>query len=221
MKQYLLAFSLTIIFFSCKKDNEETPVKTSTIDPLSSIVNMPDAIHETSSGSAGKYQVGIRFLTYKKGTIKRLGLRSPSAGTYRLQLYTFVTTDSTSIVYPMIVAPQRLGYVDVTIDAAAATNGSVVWGNISSVNVEPWTNDGVGKVRMYGICFNDLDNNQFQHRFPTGASMPIWYGGYVLSLQRYTFCSSDDMNAPAWQSHGGGFSNLVFGDIRMEFEYQR
>mgnify|MGYP001449983819 CR=1 FL=1 len=212
----LFAFALV----SCKKDKEAvTPVKNTEIiiNPMKELASGSGFSVSNSDGAEGQYQVGIRFLAYKEGSIKRLGLRSPSAGTYRVQLYTFVANDSISLNYPFFSGPERLGYADITIDAAAAASGTTVWAQISSVQIKPWNTDGAGKVRHYGVCFNDLDKTQYQYAFPANTTMPLGFGNGALKIFRYTFTKTNDINEPAWQSTGGGYGNLIYSDVQFEF----
>lgn len=212
MKKAILFLCLASAIVSCKKDKPEN--QTITINPMKEIAAMNP--NTTSDGSSGKYQVGVRFLTRKEGTISKLGLRSPSAGTYRLQLYTFVATDSTFLNYPLVSAAQRLAYADVTIDAAAAANGTVVWTNIATTKVMTWDSDGAGKVRMYGVCYNDQDLKQYQVTLPTGVTMPMQFGGN-LSLLRYTYRQTNDQDQSPWDASTGGYENIVYGGEQFEF----
>lgn len=216
MKQILFITVLFLVFTSCKKSKPGTEPKkeTTTINPMKSI-RETFGKNETSDGAVGNYQVGIQFVLFKSGTISKLGLRSPSSGTYRVQLYTFVANDTFNVNYPLISDPQRLAYVDITIDAAAAQSGTAVWATIPTVNLLPLNSEGSGKVRHYCVCFNDLDKTQYQYQL-TGTKLPIKYNNQVeaLSLYWYSYTKTDDTNKP---SLGGGFRNLIYGDVQFEF----
>ncbi|MBO9596163.1 MAG: hypothetical protein J7599_25195 [Niabella sp.] len=220
MKKIAIPLLVLLALAACKKEKKTVdppPVKVPAmvINPMVDIDAL-DPDNATSDGSPGSFQVGVRFITYKDGFISRLGLRSPSAGNYRIQLYTFVSNDSTTLNFPLIVEPERLGYVDVTIDAAAAQKGTTVWGNIQSVKIKPWNADGPGKVRQYGVCYNDQDLKQYQHILPAGLTFPLIFSNN-LSVFKYDFFKIDSHNSHPWQIGRGGFSTLVYGGEQFEF----
>ncbi|SDD96887.1 hypothetical protein [Niabella drilacis] len=220
MKYTIIASLILLMAAACKKDKKAVdppPVKTPAVvvNPMADIDAL-DPENGTSDGSPGAYQVGVRFITYKEGIISRLGLRSPSAGNYRVQLYTFVANDSTTLNFPLITEPERLGYVDITIDATAAQKGTTVWANIQSVKIKPWNADGAGKVRQYGVCYNDQDLKQYQHILPAGLTFPLMFSNN-LSVFKYDFFKVDNHNSYPWQNGRGGFSTLVYGGEQFEF----
>ncbi|HRO85748.1 MAG TPA: hypothetical protein PK110_13060 [Niabella sp.] len=223
--QFLICIALVALNISaCKKskDNINPPANPpmQTINPMKEIANNSSITRENSEGAIGQYQVGIRFLVYKQGSIKKLGLRSPSAGTYRVQLYTFTTNDSITLNAPYISNPQRLAYADITIDANAAASGSAVWANIPEVKLQPWNTDGAGSVKHYGVCYNDLDKTQYQYIFPANMQMPLKFGNGALSVFRYAYQPNNDINTSPWNfgGGGGGYNNLIYSDIQFEFE---
>jgi len=216
MKKIFFVLIIAAVFTSCKKDKPaDKKVETITINPMKEIAAA--SIQGTSDGSEGKYQVGVRFIAYKEGTISRLGLRSPSAGTYRVQLYTFVSNDSAGVYYPLISEPERMGYTDIKIDADAASKGTVVWGNIPTANIKLWNTDGAGKVRHYAVCYNDLDKTQYQVTLPAGVTLPLGFGN-AISVGRYGFLPTDDLNVSPWHNSSiGSYVGLVYGGEQFEF----
>lgn len=216
MKSIFIVLTAAAVFVSCKKDKPNNGKQgTITINPMKEIAAA--STQGTSEGSEGKYQVGVRFIAYKEGTISRLGLRSPSAGTYRVQLYTFVSNDSAGVYYPLISEPERIGYADITIDADAASKGTVVWSSIPTANIKLWNADGAGKARHYAVCYNDLDKTQYQVTLSAGATLPLGFGN-VISVGRYGFLLTDDLNISPWHNGSlGSYVGLVYGGEQFEF----
>lgn len=130
----IVFFALAIAFTSCKKEEVKIATKTQQ--------NVLDSIQSKftktiSNGSAGAYAIGYDFSVTTSGKIDKLGLTTPSSGTYKIILQNITTETRDSAIMTISVAD----------------TGKLIYKNITPIIVNPGTN--------YRITFNDLDKPQY------------------------------------------------------------